>query len=85
MGFLLKIAVFAVAAYTVWSAVTRWYGLLGGGGPKARPAPPPQQSPQQPPSQPRAPIEDTRQCPVCAAYVSLAATKCGRPGCPLAA
>ncbi len=30
MGFLLKIAVFAVAAYTVWTAIMRWYGALGG-------------------------------------------------------
>jgi hypothetical protein len=76
MGILLKIAVFAIAAYTVWTAVMRWYGVLGGKKPRA--APPPQYQPQQA----RRPIEETKLCPACGAYVSLPAAKCSRADCP---
>ena len=88
MGFLLKIAIFAVAAYTVWTTVMRWYGALGGkppagpvGTPSARPEPQPQYRAQ--PGRPT--IEETRQCPACGTYVSISAAKCGRPDCPNAA
>jgi hypothetical protein len=79
MGFLLKIAIFAVVAYAAWATVRRWYGALGGGQPKA---PPPAK--REPPAEaPRPPvIEEARLCPVCTAYVSVAGAKCGRSDCP---
>ena len=78
MGFLLKIAIFAVVAYVAWTAARRWLGLFGGG---PRPPAPPQRDPG--PAQPRrAVVEDTRLCTVCGAYVSASAAKCSRPDCP---
>jgi len=75
MGFLLKIAIFAVAAYTVWTSVGRLLGKPG-----SRPtAPPP--VPLQPSASPRT-VEDTRQCPVCGDFVAVGAAKCGRADCP---
>jgi hypothetical protein len=76
MGFLLKIAVFAVVVYGVWSAARRWLGLFGG--PPQAPAP----RREAPPQPRRAVVEDTRLCTVCGAYVSASAAKCGRPDCP---
>jgi hypothetical protein len=83
MGFLLKIAIFAAVVYGVWMTVRRWYGILGGGQDKA---PPPARRETPPPQAPRGPvIEETRLCPVCSAYVSVAAAKCARSDCPQAA
>jgi hypothetical protein len=78
MGFLLKIAIFAVVVYGVWTTVRRWYGVLGG---QAK-APPParREAPAQAPRKPV--VEEMRLCPVCAAHVSVAAAKCGRADCP---
>lgn len=84
---LLKFAVLAVAGYVAWSTVRRWFGLLRG----TNGAPPPatsrrapaSPSPSSAASTSRGPvIEETRQCPVCGAYVSVGASKCGRPDCP---
>ena len=89
MGFLLKIVVFGVAAYTLWMTLSRWYGLLSG----RRPNQPanrqgnqagrgePAASPQAPPSQPR-PIEDTYPCKICGVYIMASARKCERSDCP---
>ena len=80
MGFLLKIAVFGVAGYLVWTTARRWLGLAGNltrqptetveRGPAAKPRPPV--------------VEETRACAVCGAYVPTSSHKCGRPGCPQA-
>ena len=79
MGFLLKIAILAVVVYGAWTTVRRWYGILGGGPPKA---PPPARR-ETPPQASRQPVvEETRLCPICAAYVSVPGAKCGRPDCP---
>ena len=79
MGFLLKIAILAAVVYGVWTTVRRWYGILGGGQPKT---PPPVRR-EAPPQAPRQPVvEETRLCPICAAYVSVGGAKCGRPDCP---
>jgi hypothetical protein len=77
MGFLLKIAVFAVVVYGVWTAARRWLGLFGG---LPRPPAPPQ--PGKATQSPRVVIEDTRLCPACNAYVAANAGKCGRADCP---
>jgi hypothetical protein len=78
MGFLLKIAIFAVVAYGAWTTVRRWVGLLGG-----QPKAPPSVQRGAPASAPRTPaVEETRLCPTCSAYVSISAAKCGRPDCP---
>jgi hypothetical protein len=82
MGFLLKIAIFAVAGYVVWTSARRMLGLGGSG---QRPAVPPADAPASPPATPRpTAVEDTRQCPVCGAFVAAGAAKCGRSDCPLA-
>ena len=76
MGFLLKIAIFAVVLYGVWTTVRRWTSILGG-----QPRPPaPRETSAQAPRKPV--VEEMRLCPVCAAHVSVAAGKCGRAGCP---
>jgi len=82
MGFLLKIAIFAVVAYGAWTTVRRWAGILGGGQTKAPPAPPAarREASAQAPRNPV--VEEMRLCPVCAAHVSVAAAKCGRSDCP---
>ena len=78
MGFLLKIAIFAVVVYVAWTTARRWLGLSIGGQ-RGRRAPPPREAPPQP----RRPVvEDTRMCTVCGAYVSASAAKCGRSGLP---
>ena len=81
MGFLLKIAIFAVVVYGAWTAARRWLGLFGGPPRNAPRTPAPPQRPAAP--QPRrVVVEETRLCPVCAAYVSASAAKCSRPDCP---
>jgi hypothetical protein len=77
MGFLLKIAVFAVVVYGAWTTARRWFGLFGG--PPRAPAPPTREA--APPPR-RAVVEDTRLCTVCGAYVAAGAAKCGRSDCP---
>ena len=87
MGFLLKIALFAVVAYGIWKTAKKLFGILGGTADQA-PVPTPEAPHRRDgpaPSAPRPVIEETRLCSVCAAYVSLSAAKCGRPGCPQAA
>jgi len=81
MGFLLKIAIFAVVVYGAWKTARRLFQLFGGG---QKPPVPPRQDPPQP--QPRqVVVEDTRLCTACGAYVSTTAAKCGRSDCPQAA
>jgi hypothetical protein len=93
MGFLLKIAIFAVVAYGIWTTANRWFNLLGGNRrpptppqPQAqRPASPPPASPQPPrdnPTRPRVLVEDTHPCPGCGTYIAVGLSKCGRPDCP---
>ena len=80
MGLLLKIVLLAVAAYGIWTVARRWYGILGGGTAK----PPTTAKPDKPqPAARKVVVEDTRPCPVCSAYISAAATGCGRADCPL--
>jgi hypothetical protein len=80
MGFLLKIAIFAVVVYGAWTTARRWLGVLGVLQPKA---PPPPGRPAGPASAARPPaVEETRLCPKCAAYVPVVAAKCGRSDCP---
>jgi hypothetical protein len=76
MGFLLKIAIFAVVVYGAWSAVRRWFGLFGG---LSKPSEPPRAPGPQPR---RVVVEDTHLCTVCGAYVAANAAKCGRSDCP---
>ena len=87
MGFLLKIILFGVAVYALWRTVAHWKGLfdrvMGKPQPPARPAPPPSAPPQQQPSARAQVLDATASCPVCNAYLSNAATKCGRSDCPL--
>jgi hypothetical protein len=86
MGFLLKIVIFAVAAYGIWTTANRWFNFLGG---NRTPAPrPPNPSPTPPPTSTQAPrektriVEDTHPCPVCGAYVTTGMAKCSRSDCP---
>ena len=90
MGFLLKIILFGVAVYAVWRTVAHWKGLFdrltGKPQPRVRPAPasPPPQPPPPPQGTTRAVVIDaTASCRVCNAYLSNAATRCGRTDCPL--
>lgn len=88
MGLLLKIILFGVAVYAAWKTFARWKGLwdrfVG------RPDDPnlptsPGQPTQPPPARPQARVIDASiPCRVCGAYLSAAATKCGRPDCPVA-
>ena len=77
MGFLLKIAIFAVVAYGAWTTARRWFGLFGG---LSKPPEPPPRAPGPQPR--RAVVEDTRLCTVCGAYVAANAANCGRSDCP---
>jgi hypothetical protein len=77
MGFLLKIAIFAVVAYGAWTTARRWFGLFGG---LSKPPEPPPRAPGPQPR--RVVVEDTRLCTVCGAYVAANAPKCGRSDCP---
>jgi hypothetical protein len=90
---LLKFVIFAVAGYVAWSTVRRWFGVLrgtGGAPPMTSRRTPASPSPDAGPAA-RSPanpgksgpiVEETRQCRVCGAYVSVSAGKCGRPDCP---
>ena len=88
MGFLLKIVVFGVAAYTLWMTVTRWYRLFSGRRPNEpvrgdRPPAGQAQSRSQPPSQSQArQVEDTYPCKICGVYVMASARRCDRSDCP---
>jgi hypothetical protein len=81
MGFLLKIVIFAIAAYGIWATARRWYGWLSGQ-PKPPVRAPERRAPPPPPSARRPVVEDTRLCAACGAYVSASAAKCGRTDCP---
>ncbi|MFO1159697.1 MAG: hypothetical protein U1E60_12725 [Reyranellaceae bacterium] len=89
MGFLLKIILFGVAVYAAWKTFARWKGLWDRfvGQPNdpnlpPRPGPTPTQPP--PPARPQGRVIDASiPCRVCGAYLSTAATKCGRPDCPV--
>jgi hypothetical protein len=78
MGLLLKIVIFAVAAYGIWTTANRWFNFLGGNRPSVPPTPPPPQTAR---TKTRV-VEDTRPCPVCGAYVTAGTAKCSRPDCP---
>jgi hypothetical protein len=80
MGLLLKIVLLAVAAYGAWTVARRWFGIFGGGTPKAPPPAKDQATP--PPNARRRVVEDTHPCPACGAYVSASAAKCSRQDCP---
>ena len=85
MGFLLKIILFGVALYALWRTIAHWKGLFDRltGKPQTPVRPPtPQPPPPQAPARARV-IDTTSSCPVCNAYLSNAATKCGRSDCPL--
>jgi hypothetical protein len=85
MGFLLKILIFATAAYGVWSMFRTWRRGLGAP-PVARDKPPPQTAadPARTPVGGRRPVvEDTEACRTCGSFVSAGATRCGRTDCPL--
>ena len=90
MGLLLKIILFGVAVYAVWRMLAHWKGLFdrftGKHGPPARqpPARPPPAAPDPPAGVRQAKVIDaSAACRVCGAYLSSAATKCGRTDCPL--
>jgi hypothetical protein len=87
MGILLKIILFGVAVYAAWKTFHRWKGLfdrfVGKPDEPVRPAPPPPPPPQPVQSRRAAAIEDTVQCPGCAAYIPASAEKCGQCGHPL--
>ncbi|MCX7362679.1 MAG: hypothetical protein NTV97_12590 [Alphaproteobacteria bacterium] len=78
MGILLKLILFGVACYGIYSVARRWYGILGGTQqPKAPPPTPREAAP--PPARPRpASVEETVQCAKCGAYISTskAGTDC---------
>ena len=87
MGFLLKIVLFGVALYAIWRTLAHWKGLFDrftGKPPplsRVRPEPAPAASTQ---AQQQAKVIDaSATCRVCGAYLSNAATKCGRSDCPL--
>jgi hypothetical protein len=86
MGFLLKIVLFGVALYAVWRTLAHWKGLFDrftgkppAPQPRARPTPAPSTQAQQ---QAKV-IDASATCRVCGAFLSSAATKCGRSDCPL--
>jgi len=88
MGLILKIVIFAVAAYGIWTTASRWFNLLGGNRrppPANRPQAPRENTRETAQARPRV-IEDTHPCSVCGAYVSAGAAKCAakcaRPDCP---
>jgi len=87
MGLLLKIVLFGVALYAVWKTLTRWKGLFDrfvgkpqepARTPPARPVPPAATAAPRPQV-----IDASVPCTVCGAFLSSAATRCGRPDCPL--
>ena len=86
MGLLLKIVLFGVALYAAWRTLAHWKGLFDrvtgtGKPPQARPA----AAPTEPAAAQRQAkvIDASATCRVCGAYLSSAASKCGRPDCPL--
>ncbi|WP_395714596.1 hypothetical protein [Reyranella sp.] len=93
MGLLLKIILFGVAVYAAWKTFSRWKELWDRfvGRPEdpnipRQPGPAPTQPPPtqpQPARQQARVIDASTPCRVCGAYLSAAATKCGRPDCPL--
>jgi hypothetical protein len=90
MGFLLKIVLFGVALYAVWRTLAQWKGLFDrftgkppAPQPRARPAPAPGSAASTEAQQQGKVIDASAICRVCGAYLSSAATKCGRSDCPL--
>ena len=88
MGLLLKIILFGVAVYAAWKTFARWKGLwdrfVGRPNEPNLPPSPPGPPPNQAPTRPQARVIDASiPCRVCGAYLSTAATKCGRPDCPV--
>jgi hypothetical protein len=87
MGFLLKIIVFGVAIYAAWRTVMHWKGVFDRvtgkpqPQPRVRPAPTPAEQPT--PQRQAKVIDASGTCRVCGAYLSSAATRCGRSDCPL--
>ena len=85
MGFLLKIVLFGVALYAAWRTLAHWKGLFdrvtGKPPPQVRPTRPP--ADQGPPQRQAKVIDASATCRVCGAYLSSAASKCGRQDCPL--
>ena len=79
MGLLLKIALFGLAAWGIYVTARKWYRLLGGEEAK----PPQRAQPAPPPPASRRVVEDTKACPVCGAFFTPGAGKCGQPNCPL--
>jgi hypothetical protein len=83
MGFLLKIILFGVALYAAWRTLAHWKGVFdrmtGKPQPQVRPAPTEPASGQR---QAKV-IDASATCRVCGAYLSSAASKCGRSDCPL--
>jgi hypothetical protein len=85
MGFLLKIIVFGVAIYAAWRTVMHWKGVFD----RVTGKPQPRVRPASAPPEPAAPqrqatvIDASGTCRVCGAYLSSAATRCGRSDCPL--
>ena len=80
MGFLLKIAIFAVAAYVAWSAARRWLGFAS-----ILTRKPTETVERGPAARPRKPVvEDTRACPVCGVFIATSSRNGGRSGCPQA-
>jgi hypothetical protein len=87
MGLLLKIVLFGVAIYAAWRTIAHWKGMFdrftGRAQPPARPAP--AAAPASPAASARQAkvIDASASCHVCGAYLSAAATKCGRSDCPV--
>ena len=79
MGLLFKIALFGLAAWGIYVTARKWYRLLGGEEAK----PPQRAQPAPPPPASRRVVEDTKACPVCGAFFTPGAGKCGQPNCPL--
>jgi hypothetical protein len=82
MGFLLKIVIFAVAAYGIWTTANRWFNFLGGNRRSVPPVPKPPSTPPQAARAKTSTVEDTHPCPVCKAYVTAGTARCGRSDCP---
>jgi hypothetical protein len=80
MGLLLKIIIFGVVVYAAWRTFARWKGLFDRAVGKEEPARPPPQ--QQTAARPQV-LDASATCRVCNAYLSSAATKCGRSDCPV--
>ena len=81
MGILLKLILFGVACYGIYSVARRWYGILGGTQQPKAPPPAPREAAPPPKSRP-ASVEETQLCPACGSYVSTSARHCGRADCP---